>query len=206
MPRTAEQLESIREESREKILSHSLRLFARQGYAATSVRQIAREAGISQGLLYNYFEGKEAVLRAIVERSMADIQESFERAAGKATPRERIGRLIRAAFAIVRENLPFWRLMYQLRMQPGVLEGLGDDVRIWSDAPRMQLEELLRAAAAPSPDLEARILFAAIDGAAQHYAMDPDNYPLEPVVEALIRRFVPSGADPLTRPGMEGRS
>lgn len=54
MPRTAEQLEHIRQESRERILSSALRLFARHGYAATSVRMIAREAGASLGLLYNY--------------------------------------------------------------------------------------------------------------------------------------------------------
>ncbi len=194
MPRTAEQLEHIRAESRERILSSALRLFARHGYAATSVRMIAGEAGISQGLLYNYYDGKGALLRAIFEQSMGDVQESFELAGGGTTPRERIERLIHAAFDIVHENLSFWRITYQLRMQPGVLEELAEQVRAWPEAIRLQLEEQLRAAGTPSPALEARLLFAAIDGAAQHYALDPDHYPVEEVTAALIRRFLPHSA------------
>jgi AcrR family transcriptional regulator len=189
MPRSEQQLEHMRAESRARILTSALRLFAQHGYAATSVRMIARDAGISQGLLYNYYDGKEELLRAIFEQSMRDVQESFELAAGGTTPGEQIERLVRSAFSIVRENLSFWRLTYQLRMQPGVLEGLNDEVRVWSEEIRFQLEELLRAAGAASPAVEARVLFASIDGAAQHYALDPDHYPIEEVATALIRRF-----------------
>jgi AcrR family transcriptional regulator len=198
MPRTAEQLEHIREESRERIVSSALRLFARHGYAATSVRMIAEEAGISPGLLYNYYDGKAALLRAIFEQSMRDVQASFALAAGGATPNVQIERLVHGAFGIVRENLAFWRLTYQLRMQPGVLEDLGEHVRAWPEAIRRQLERLLRATGVPSPAVEARLLFASIDGAAQHYALDPDHYPLDEVAAALIRRFLPPP------PGMPG--
>ncbi len=196
MPRTPAQLEQIREESRERILRSACRLFARHGFAATPVRRIAEDAGVSQGLLYNYFAGKEDLLRAIFERSMVDVQRSFARAGAGTTAAVQGERLVRSAFATVRENLAFWRLTYQLRMQPGVLEGLGDElVRAWPEAIRRQLEELLRAAGVPSPGIEARLLFAAIDGVAQHYAIDPDHYPLDEVGTALVRRFLrPPGA------------
>lgn len=199
MPRTAKQLEPIRERSRERILACALELFARRGYAATSVRMIAEKAGIAQGLLYNYYAGKEALLRAILERSMADVQASFERAAAGATTGEGIARLVRAAFDIVCENMSFWRLTYQLRMQPGVLEGLGENVAASSDAIRLQLEALLRSAEGPSPEVQARVLFAAIDGAAQHYVMDPAHYPLDEVAEAIIQRFVPRASSAARR-------
>ena len=189
MPRTPAQLAQVREESREKILASALALFAEHGYAATSVRMIAGEAGVSQGLLYNYYDGKAALLRAIFERSMGDVWASFELAAGGATPAERIERLVRGAFGIVRGNLAFWRLMYQLRMQPGVLAGLDEHVRASTGAIRTQLEALLRAAGASSPEVEARVLFAAIDGAAQHFALEPDDYPLDAVSAALVDRF-----------------
>lgn len=196
MPRRAVRLQGMRERSRRRILDSALDLFARRGYASTTVRMIAENAGVAQGLLYNYYAGKEALLQAILERSMADVRESFERAAAGATPGERIERLVRAAFDIVREKLSFWRLMYQLRMQPGVLEGLGENVRASSYAIRLQLEALLRAAEGPSPEVEARVLFAAIDGAAQHYAMDAAHYPLDEVAEAIIRRFIPPQPSP----------
>jgi len=172
-------------------LAAALRLFGRHGYAATSVRRIAEEAGISQGLLYNYYDGKGALLRAIFERSMEQVQASFAVAAGGTSPRDRLERLVRAALGTVRENLAFWRLTYQLRMQPGVLEGLGDAMRAWPEAIRLHLEGLLRDAGVASPEVEARVLFAAIDGAAQHFALDPDRYPVDDVAAAIVRRFLP---------------
>src|SRR5690554_7710616 len=107
MPRMDEHLEEIREQSRTKILEGALRLFAHHGYAATSVRRIAEEAGVSQGLLYNYFDGKEGLLRAMFERSTEDVERSLADAEAGETPQARIERLVRSAFAIVREHLPF---------------------------------------------------------------------------------------------------
>jgi len=189
MPRTYEQLETIRDESRERILTAALGLFARYGYAATSVRMIAGEAGVSQGLLYNYFDGKAGLLRAIFERSMRDVQQSFEQAATAATPADQIEGLIRGAFALVGERLDFWRLTYQLRFQPEVLEGLAEALQSWSDPIRAHLEHLLRGCGAARPEVEARAVFAAIDGASQHFALDPENYPLDAVAEVLTQRF-----------------
>src|SRR5690606_25664309 len=182
-------LEAIREESRQRILDAALRLFARYGYAATSVRQIAEEAGVAQGLLYNYFDGKEALLRAMLERSAADVERSLSQAAGGATPQERLERLVRSAFDIVGEHLSFWRLSYQLRMQPGVLEELEEATRAWTESTRARIERLLREVGVKDAPIEARVLFAAIDGAAQHYALDTTHYPVEEVSAALVRRF-----------------
>lgn len=189
MPRTPEQFEAIRAESRERILEAALRLFAHHGYAATSVRRIAEEAGVSQGLLYNYFDGKEGLLRAMFERSTEDVERSLADAEAGETPQARIERLVRSAFAIVREHLPFWRLSYQLRMQPGVLEGLEEATRAWTESTRARLERLLADAGVQDAAIEARVLFAAIDGAAQHFALDPETYPVEEVTRALVRRF-----------------
>lgn len=54
---------------REEILRISLRLFSNKGYHATSIRDIARAAGITEGLIYHYFESKEDLLKSIVDRS-----------------------------------------------------------------------------------------------------------------------------------------
>ena len=191
MPRTAEQFEAMREASREKILQAALELFAHHGYAGTSVRMLAREVGVSQGLIYNYFDGKKDVLRAIFERSMDDVMVSFAQAAEAKAPGERLDRLVRAAFDVVAQNRPFWRLTYQLRMQPGVLEDVADHVAESTEHIRGHIAEILEELGSRSPETHARVLFAAIDGAAQHYAMDPEGYPTAEVADGIIRRFVP---------------
>ncbi len=188
MPRTAKQNEALRAESRSRILAAALRLFAEHGYEQTSVRMIAQAADVAQGLLYNYFAGKEALLRAIFEQSMADVRASFA-AAEAAAPGERVERLVRASFAIVRENLPFWRLSYGVRAQPAVLAGLGDALPAWLAAIRATVERYVRDAGAPDPRVEGEILFALIDGVAQHYALEPATYPLEALETVIVTRY-----------------
>jgi AcrR family transcriptional regulator len=188
MPRTTKQNEALRAGSQSRILAAALRLFAEHGYAQTSVRMIAQEAGVAQGLLYNYFAGKEALLRAIFAQSMADVRASFA-AAEAAAPGERVERLVRASFAIVRESLPFWRLSYGVRAQPAVLAGLGDALPSWLATIRDTVERYVRDAGAPDPRVEGEILFALIDGVAQHYALQPTTYPLEALETAIVGRY-----------------
>lgn len=47
--------------TRESILEGAYQLFLRQGYHGTSMRQIAEEAGIALGGIYNHFSGKEEI-------------------------------------------------------------------------------------------------------------------------------------------------
>src|SRR5438445_11438617 len=53
------------EDKRGQILGAAVRVFAAQGYEATRVGDIAKEAGVAYGLVYHYFDSKEAVLEAV---------------------------------------------------------------------------------------------------------------------------------------------
>ena len=52
---------------REQLLETALGLFAERGFDATSTRQIAKEAGIAEGLIFHYFPTKASLLTAILE-------------------------------------------------------------------------------------------------------------------------------------------
>lgn len=192
-PRTPEQNQALREESRGRIVAAALQLFGRHGYDRTSVRMIAAEAGVAQGLLYSHFPSKEELLRAIFKQSMADVQASFaEAAAGDAAASEP-QRIITGAFAVLRRNLEFWRLSYAVRMQPAVVAALGDELTNWTAAIKDTLAQALAATGAAQPAIEAAVLFATIDGVAQHYAIDPDHYPLSAVLDNLRQKYGGSG-------------
>lgn len=188
-PRTDLQNQAIREESRQRLIEAALRLFAREGYDRTSVRMIAQEAQVSQGLLYNYFQSKQDLLHAIFLQSMQDVQQSFATGSGDVSPEQQLARLIRSSFEIVRSNLQFWRLSYSLRMQPDVLADLSEQTQEWSRQILQTLEGRLRAIGSQKPETEARVLFALIDGVAQHYALDPETYPLEAVADQIVTRY-----------------
>jgi len=57
----------IVEDRREQIIEAAMRVFAQKGFVRATNKDIAREAGITPGLIYHYFESKEALLEAIIE-------------------------------------------------------------------------------------------------------------------------------------------
>src|SRR5215467_14095310 len=58
-----------RAERREQILAAATRAFARSGFAATSLDDIAAEARVSRVILYRHFESKTDLYRAVLERA-----------------------------------------------------------------------------------------------------------------------------------------
>ncbi len=62
---------------REHILDAALRCFARGGFHATTMQMICREAGVSPGALYVYFDSKEALIEGLCERDRAEFAERF---------------------------------------------------------------------------------------------------------------------------------
>jgi len=63
MPRTVNTID----DRHEQIMEAALRVFAKKGFTGASNKDIAREAGITPGLIYHYFESKEALLKAIFD-------------------------------------------------------------------------------------------------------------------------------------------
>ncbi len=60
----------VRQASRAKLLASARKLFASQGYEATTMQQIVREAGTSIGNAYFYFTNKEELLKTLLEEAM----------------------------------------------------------------------------------------------------------------------------------------
>jgi len=63
-----------------QILDAALVCFAKRGFHQASMHDISAEAGISVGLIYRYFENKEAVISAMADRHKKEIQQVLERA------------------------------------------------------------------------------------------------------------------------------
>jgi AcrR family transcriptional regulator len=57
-----------RAERREQILRAATEAFARSGFAATSLDDVAAEAGVTRMIVYTHFESKEALYRAVLDR------------------------------------------------------------------------------------------------------------------------------------------
>ncbi len=121
-PRTPEQFEEIRVEKKAHIMKVALEHFARDGFHNTTISHIAQHAGISKGLMYNYFESKEELLSEIIDRSMDEVAQHFDPDRDGYLTEDEFELFIRKLFLILRQKLSFWRLFYQFLMQKDVRE------------------------------------------------------------------------------------
>jgi AcrR family transcriptional regulator len=173
---------------RRLILNASLELFARHGYKGTSVNMIATEAGVSQGLLYNFFDGKADLLRELMFLAFQDIQISMMAYHGEPDPKTAIEEHVRATCKVVKEKADFWRLIHAVRLQegvPGILVGTYRD--IISNVTGV-LKDLFRKLGYDNPQLEALLFFSQIDGMVILYLQD-DRIPIDKLGEHLIKRY-----------------
>jgi AcrR family transcriptional regulator len=103
-----------RRDRREDIMQASLHLFAEKGFHGTSMRDIAREADITEGLIYHYFASKRDLFRAIIEehsflpllRTLPDLAEQLDL-------RGLLIVLARGFFDVLRQNTELTRVLLQ---------------------------------------------------------------------------------------------
>ncbi|WP_414439999.1 TetR/AcrR family transcriptional regulator [Burkholderia sp. 22PA0106] len=112
--------EASQAQTRIKLLEVAVAMFARDGYAATSLDRIAEVAGFSKGAVYSNFQGKEAlfleVLEAHGQRSLADLHAAID---GAAALPEAIDRIAAWADRHSREgNWPLLILEYARHAKP----------------------------------------------------------------------------------------
>src|ERR671915_2009203 len=103
-----------RRDRREDILQASLHLFAEKGFHGTSMRDIARSADITEGLIYHYFENKRDLFRAIIdEYSFLPLLRTLPDLAEQLDLRGLLIVLARVFFDVLRQNAQLTRLLLQ---------------------------------------------------------------------------------------------
>lgn len=106
--------------TRQQILDASLRLFSERGFARTTVRDIARQAGITDAAIYYHFESKRELLEALVEeRGFLTSLQNLERVEAALPLHEMVFWMAAGAINLMDENRDFLRLI--------IMEGLGGD-------------------------------------------------------------------------------
>jgi AcrR family transcriptional regulator len=111
----------VQQESRvrHKLITSANRLFNRQGYAATSVREIVAASGVTKPVLYHYFGNKEGLYREIIKRVLDHFEgqlEAFRKHRGSA--RERVLELCDGMFSLFLEHADSVRLIYSIYYGP----------------------------------------------------------------------------------------
>ena len=121
-PRSPQQFKEMREEKMTLIMEVALEHFANEGYYRTTINHIARHARMSKGLMYNYFESKEALLKAIIHKSVNEIYKYLDLNRDGYLSEEEFEFFVRKISVLIKEKRYFWRLLMQLLMQNDVRE------------------------------------------------------------------------------------
>ena len=189
-PRTTKQLKEIRASKKALIMNTALKLFAVEGYYITSISKIASAANISKGLLYNYFKSKEDLLSEIFHLGMDELFKDFDPNQDGILTEEELIFFIDKTFQKLNENKDFWKLYFILIMKPSVFK-IYEKRFMELVVPLFQtLENYFSAKGSKSPNAEARLLGAIIDGVGMHYILDPENFPIEIVKQIIIEKHI----------------
>jgi AcrR family transcriptional regulator len=102
---------------REEIIAAAVRLFHEQGYASTSMQDIADAVGLLKGSLYYYIAGKEDLLFEIHERFMAVIltKASAREQATDLSPRQRLEAIITDLLELIRDYRAYVEVFFRAR-------------------------------------------------------------------------------------------
>jgi AcrR family transcriptional regulator len=106
------------DDTRARIMSTAEALFRRVGYAKTAVADIAGELGMSPANIYRFFASKNAIVEAICERCLSELEEkAWAVVRSKGSARERIERLFLEILTYHKENL------LELLLRDGIAAG-----------------------------------------------------------------------------------
>lgn len=104
-------------DKKENILNAALELFANEGYNAISTSKIAKEAGVSEGLIFRHFGNKKGLLQAIMEDVEVRISRLFGPILFEEAPRKVIRKTILLPFKVDPAEYDYWKLQFKLKWE-----------------------------------------------------------------------------------------
>ena len=176
-PRNAIQSEQMRAAALQTILRAALEVFGERGFFHGSTDEVARRAGVSKGLVFNYFPTKDDLLRALMEKHLSDALQVWEEGDFPGPPREQLQYIFDRTLDHVRANSQIYRLYYSLLFQPGTNQALSAAAE--SVKPRVERYYTRLAAAFHERDakrakMRALAFQAALNGVVQFLILQPE--------------------------------
>ena len=187
-PKTVIQNKIIREEKKDLILRTALKVFAKEGYHASSVNKIANKANISKGLVYNYFESKEDLLRNIMTNIMDRYMEKYPPI--DSIPNDsHIEYFIDQSFEFILEDKARAKLLFALSSQSIVLD-LMTKIMIQKAEPFMNnVMKFFEIKKNDDPKAMMHYFFSTLEGVQLHVTFNP-LYPIDKVKKILKKQFL----------------
>lgn len=172
----------------QKIMDAAFQLIAKQGYESTSIAQIAKEAGVSKGLLYNYFTSKEDLLKQLIDNAAVQGENVMAELIVD-DPAVTLENIFKWIFKELRERPDYFRLLMELTFKIDKFQ-FAHDLALQKYTGYLKfLEDLLGQMGVPDPKGEASLLAALFDGIGIQWMVIKDDYPSEEIESFLINKY-----------------
>ena len=193
-PRTEEQFEKIREKSRNLIINTAMELFAHYGYHSTTIDKIAKKAGISKGLIYNYYKSKDELLESVFMQGFNFFDEISKISQTDISAYEKLQLLLKNYTKSLQENLPFWKLYQNVISQPYISQRLNKFKEYYESVFSPLLMSILQGIFGDEITendlvIEVMIFAAFLDGIAFDYVVMEGKYPLDEISKILLKKY-----------------
>ena len=155
------------EDKRRLLLQAAVRVFARNGYHAARISDIAEEAGVAYGLLYHYFDSKEEVLRNVFRETWRALIATIKSVEGSGDPpREQLRKVAEILLRSWRREPDLVRVLVLEVTRSGHLAGEMDEI-VASFAAIQEIVERGQADGTLRTDIDPRlasyVFYGAID-------------------------------------------
>lgn len=148
-------------EKQEKILNAALELFSKMGYANSSTSKIAKEAGVSEGLIFRHFGSKEGLLDAIVSMGLEDMERVILKIKTSSGPKGVIISALHMPEDLISENPKFWKVQFSLKYQSPDVARKYHESSIMLEANKA-LTKAFKSLGYSQPELEAQFMMMII--------------------------------------------
>lgn len=192
MPRTAEQFKEIRTDRKKAILDAALHVFSEQGYHNTSIIEVSKKAGISKGLIYNYFDSKKELLDILLGSFLDDEMLAVKKVLKKPLTGFTMIEFIKLNTQILKAKLKQWKLYFSLVTQPEVIKILQDRFSEENIFITQKIMEFFKQKGDKNSEMTFTLFSTTIVGLKMSYIMDSENYPIEKIEELIIKQFITS--------------
>jgi AcrR family transcriptional regulator len=171
-------------EKQKAILNVALQLFAERGFNAVPTSLIAKEAGVSEGLIFRHFQNKAGLLDAIMQMGMENIAEQMDELSQIENPEELIQQIMEMPFHISETEFPFWRLVYSLKWQTAYYN---DEM---SKPIKSLLIKALEQLSYADIEMEANLIMSYIDGFATTILLKENHVDKHKLLETLRKKYL----------------
>lgn len=191
-PRSSAQFAQMRTDRKQAILDAALEVFASEGYHVASISKIAKSAGVSKGLMYNYFESKQDLLHVLLDKINAGMMEILELPASQIIDDAFFEGFIRKTFILLESDNKLWRLYYMLFMQPDVMRIEESKILPLLPPYLVAMKNFFEEKGFEDPEATMTFFFSQMDGLKLSCVFNAAAFQSEKMIQMLLKQYIKS--------------